>query len=180
MQMIPLNCPTIEELLIKKTIEKLSDKESAALQNHLKTCASCKQFASSLEQLRDSMQIDDHLQPHTALLKKLQKKISKADSAKPNWMVNLVQRLTALLQYRIPLYQATLAIILILIIFGLSLNFNFSFLAPTKNSGHLIPYESVTYDAPYMLNILSTLDTEKVGISAQEDTLLTRFIFTSM
>jgi len=45
---------------------------------------------------------------------------------------------------------------------------------------HYKDISSNSFSSPYFVNNLPSLDSQKVGINAKEDTVLTKFIFTSM
>ncbi len=90
------------------------------------------------------------------------------------------QKLLGMLQYRIPVYQGVIGMAVSLLIF-LAVNF---FSISTKHHPIASPeFRAMGEVAATQLNVINSLEIieqQKIGRSVSEDTLLTRFVVTTM
>jgi hypothetical protein len=177
-----VNCDSIEQLLIKKSLEELTDEENRLIQKHLRSCDRCCSYQSALLRLKDSMQIsvEDKLAPHPAIRRTL---IQRMRDLRPQEIGNLkgvYKSVMRLFEYRIPIYQVLSGAVLIALIF-LAVK-QFSFTAEQKATGlHNVAQIETSIPAQMrVMDDLGIIDQQKIGQNVKEDTTLTRFIFTAM
>lgn len=174
-------CGDIEELLIKQKSEILSEKEIALLQNHLKTCKHCQSYQTRLAYIQASMPISKNspLKPDPAIRQSL---INRMKALKPQkyWGIDsLRQKILTVLEYRIPVYQGLIGLACSWLIF-VAIQY-FSFLQSRSVSSE---YYRMMSDAKYyQINVIQNLqiiEQQKIGKTVREDSLLTRFVVSSM
>ncbi len=177
-----IKCEDIEELLIRQNFERLSENENSFLQNHLKICNRCRSYQNQLAYMQTSMPISQKspLKPDPVIRQAL---INRMNALKPKkyhifdsfwkWILNI-------LEYRIPVYQGLIGIACGLLIFVTINHFSFSN-RPQSGSSQ---YHQIMADTTfYQINVIKNLqiiEQQKIGKNVSEDTLLTRFIVSSM
>jgi len=177
-----IKCDTAEELLIKQGIERLSADENSLLQNHLKTCIHCQDYQNQLTSLQRLIPINEKspLKPDPAIRQSLLNRMKALKSSKHRTVDSPWQRLLNILEYRIPVYQGLIALACSLLIF-ITINY-FSFSSPHQPGTP--QYETRMADTTfYQINVINNLqiiEQQKIGKNVSEDTLLTRFIVSSM
>jgi len=176
------NCSKIEELIIKRNIEELSDSEVDTLEDHLSTCNSCRSFETSLQRINQEMQVEENetLTPSPAIREKILPQMRVREKSKENVFDTFFKSIQNLLQYRVPVYQAGVALILAFILVGIGVNVPFSSVSSSDSMDSFVQGEIQTLDSNYLINNYPSLDSQNVGINVKEDTMLTRFIFNSM
>jgi len=110
--------------------------------------------------------------------------INRMDRLKPNKyrFFNLLwQRLLSMLEYRIPVYQGLIGVACCLLIFVVIHSFSRS---SQPQSGSFKYYSQMIADTTFsQINVIKNLqiiEQQKIGKNVSEDTLLTRFIVSSM
>jgi hypothetical protein len=174
------NCDDIEQLLIKKNIDELTPDENLLVEKHLKFCERCRGYQSTLLSLQDSMQIcsEEKLIPDPAIHQNIIQRMKTLRPEQTGIFKSGWQYIRNMLEYRIPVYQTLLGIVLILLI---SFSINTLFLTTQKESSKLQVFaqmEPLAYSQMEVLDNLDIIDQQKIGISAKEDTSLTRFLVT--
>lgn len=132
-----LTCDEVQELLIKIQFEKISLQDQKALERHLKKCTTCHQFAESLKFLPKIFGIFDENQKASEQVKNnvlagihRQKKKTGTNQSK------ILDQVIEFFNYRIPLYQVGVAVMIIII-----LNFSLVKFNVFKKKENLLPVE---------------------------------------
>jgi hypothetical protein len=175
------NCDDIEQLLIKRNIDGLTQNENLLVEKHLKFCERCKNYQSTLLNLQESMQIEpeEKLIPDPAIRQNIIQRMRAAQSKEQGIFQNGWQYIRTALEYRIPVYQTLLGIVLIFLI---SLSINRLFLTPEKEPLKLQSFaqiETLTSSQMSVIENLDILDQQKIGRTVKEDPSLTRFTVTT-
>jgi hypothetical protein len=177
-----VNCDGIEQLLIKKSLEKLTDQENRLIQEHLRSCDGCRNYQSALLRLKNSMQInmEDKLVPHPAIRRTLIQRMRDLRSQEIGNLKGAYKSVMRLFEYRIPVYQALSGAVLVVLIF-LAVK-QFSFTAEQKTTGlHKVAQVETSIPAQMrVMDDLGIIDQQKIGQNVKDDTTLTRFIVTTM
>jgi hypothetical protein len=177
-----VNCDGIEQLLIKKSLEELSDEENWLIQEHLRSCDRCRSYQSALLKLKDSMQIsaEDKLAPDLSIRETVIKRMKSLKPQEVGFLGRAYQSVMHIFEYRIPVYQALSGAVLIVLIF-LAVK-QFSFTAEQKTTGlHNVAQVETSIPAQMrVMDDLSILKRQKIGQNVKDDTTLTRFIVTTM
>ena len=179
--MVSTNCKHIEELIINQSNHSLTRQEIQSIQLHIKNCASCRAFGLSIKKINTEMAPDknEFLKPNPAILENIHKKMSEKPVFAKMGLINIIDVVRSVLEYRIPVYQAGLVMgIIFLLIFGL----DFSQSLKVKNE--IEPegaqnFENRVNDV-FMVENHPVLSEQKVGVNAREDSILIRYIHTSM
>ena len=176
------NCKQIEELILKQTTETLTQGEFKIIETHIANCLSCKTLTSTLSKMEASMEFQSNksLQPKPSIRENVIKKMAEKSRSKKQWYFNFINPIRSILEYRLPVYQAGLAMLIIffLLIYG----FDFSKTLIDKTDSNQIIAENVEYpyNNQYMIDNHPNLENQKVGMNAREDSILIKFIYTSM
>jgi hypothetical protein len=180
--MVTYNCKQIEELILKQTTEMLAQNEIKIIKVHLENCSSCKAFQLTISKMETSMQVqsDTSLQPDTAIRETVIKQMKELSASKISWLNDFVNAIRSILEYRIPVYQAGLAIFIV--IFIVMFGFDFSNSLIDKNEVSPVIAQNVEYPIgnEYLIENYPELENQKVGVNVREDSILIRFIYTSM
>ncbi len=177
-----MKCEAVEQLLIKQGIERLSADENSLLQNHLKTCIHCQEYQNQLVSIRSSITINQKspLKPDPAIHQSLMNRMKTLKPNKQWFFDSFWQRLLNVLEYRIPVYQGLIGLACSLLIFVVINYFSFS----SQHQAVTPQYEMRMADTTfYQLNVIKNLqiiEQQKIGKNVSEDSLLTRFIVSSM
>jgi len=177
-----IRCEDIEGLLIRQNFEDLTGNEKSLLQEHVKTCNQCRNYQHHLMNFQNSMAISkkSQLRPDPVIRQTLMDRMNALKPKNYRIVDSLWQRLLNILEYRIPVYQGLIGIACCLLIF-VGINY-FSF----SNQPHSesLQYTKMMADTTfYQINVIENLqiiEQQKIGKNISEDTLLTRFIVSSM
>ena len=177
-----VNCDSIEQLLIKKSLEELSDEENRLIQEHLRSCDQCRSYQSALLRLKDSMQIsaEDKLAPDPSIRETVIKRMKSLKPQEAGFIGRAYQSVIHIFEYRIPIYQVLSGAVLIALIF-LAVK-QFSFTAEQKTTG-LRNVAQIETSIPAQMRVMDDLgiiDQQKIGQNVKDDTTLTQFIVTTM
>ncbi|HEX9975564.1 MAG TPA: hypothetical protein VGD14_26165 [bacterium] len=176
------NCKQAEELLVRQVLEDLIENETQELNDHLKICVHCQSYRHQLINFQQSMNIENSrlLKPDPAIRQKIIQQMKSRQPKRVSFVQVIWQRLLGMLQYRIPVYQGVLGMAISLLIF-LAVNY---FSISTKHHPIAFPefraMGEVAATQVNVINSLEILEQQKIGRSVNEDTLLTRFIVTTM
>lgn len=177
-----INCDSIEQLLIKKSLEELSDEENRLIQEHLRSCDGCRSYQSALLKLKDSMQIsaEDKLAPDPSIRETVIKRMKSLKPQEAGFLGRAYQSVIHIFEYRIPVYQALSGTVLVVLIFLAVKQFSFT---PEQKATRLHNVAQIETSIPAQMRVmddLSIIDQQKIGRNVKEDTTLTRFLFTAM
>ena len=177
-----MKCDAVEELLIKQGIEKLSVEEDNLLQNHLKNCVNCREFQNQLVSIQSTMKIDQQsqLKPDPAIHRILMKRMNAAKQVKLRRVDSAWQRLMNLLEYRIPVYQGLIGLACSLLIFVAINYFSFSSQQQSVRPDYHVNKADTSFYQVNVIKNLQIIEQQKIGRNVKEDSLLTRFIVSSM
>jgi hypothetical protein len=177
-----VNCDGIEQLLIKRSLEELTDQENRLIQEHLRDCDVCRSYQSALLKLKDSMQISakDKLAPDPSIRETVIKRMKSLKPQEAGFLGRAYQSVMRLFEYRIPVYQALSGAVLVVLIFLAVKQFSFT---PERKATGLHNVAQVETSKPAQMRVmddLSILKQQKIGQNVKDDTTLTRFIVTTM
>jgi hypothetical protein len=175
-----IRCDEVERLLIKKDVDGLTPEENLLLEDHLKSCERCRSYQNALLNVQNSIQMDseEKLIPDPAIRQNIIQRMKTLRPEQTGIFKSGWQYIRNMLEYRIPVYQTLLGIVLILLI---SFSINTLFLTTEKESSKLPGFaqmEPLVSSQMGVLDNLEIIDQQKIGISAKEDTSLTRFLVT--
>lgn len=177
-------CVRMQDLLIKKNFVQLTAPESLMLTEHLQQCEACRAFQQVLLNVQQAVQptAEEILVPHPAIRQNLQDRIRRAQPARqvPKGLREAWNSLLDILKLKIPVYQAILGTAIIFAVFiGIDkLNAHGEretlqrLLSEQNGKQAIMPSE-----APYRI---AQIDSQKIGRSVAEDSLLMKFIVTAM
>jgi hypothetical protein len=177
-----VKCDAVEELLIKQNFERLSEDENTVLQNHLKTCNHCQNYQNQFASLQSSIKISEKspLKPDPAIRQSLLNRMEALKPRKHRVIDSLWQKLLNLLEYRISVYQGLIGLACSILIFVVVHYLSF----PNQHQPGSTRYElSIADTTFYQINVIKNLQIikeQKIGKNVREDSLLTRFIVSSM
>ena len=176
-----MNCDAIEFLLIKKNFDELTRQESVLVEEHLKSCDSCRSYQKTLSSLQESMKVGTNkLVPDPAIRENIIQRMKALRPERAGIAVRTWHHLRDLLQHRIPVYQPILGAVLVLLIFVGAKQLTSPAVEKPAVDQSLLRTEAVM---PAQMNVMGNLDivkAQKIGQSAGEDTTLARFIVTTM
>jgi hypothetical protein len=176
-----MKCDAVEFLLIKKNFDELGIQESLALEEHLKSCDSCRSYQKTLSNLQDSMRAGtDRLAPDPAIREAVIKRMEALKPEQAGIVVRGWHYVRDLLRHRIPIYQPLLGAALVLLIFVGTKQLSIPVEEKPPDVETPVRTEMVT---PAQMSVMDNLDIikgQKIGRSAGEDTTLARFIVTTM
>ncbi len=180
--LIKINCSEIEELLIKQTMLEnyLKTPESEALKKHLANCEECVKYQSILVNVSHSVDIENEfrLSPNSqiketlrARLRTKNMRVAKAGSTQKG--------LLNFLRIKIPVYQAAVGTVLLYLVFYAVSDFSSGNeeKLDTTSRAHI---EKPIVDSLAMIQNIRLLESQKLGRNIKEDSLLIRFIVTSV
>jgi hypothetical protein len=175
-----VNCDDIEQLLIKKDADGLTLEENLLVEKHLKFCERCRTYQSTLSSLQNSMKIspDEKVVPHPAIRQNIIQRMKALRPEEKGIFKSGWQYIRTALEYRIPVYQTLLFVLLIPLVF---FAVDQLFLTPEhepENLEGIAQMEPLVSSQMGVLDNLDIIEQQKIGISAKEDTSLRRFIVT--
>ncbi len=178
------NCAIIQDLLIKKDFAELAAHENETLTGHLQQCEACRAFQQILLNVQQAIQsaTEEILVPHPAIRQNLRNRLRRAKPTRqvPQGLREIWGTLLDILRLRIPVYQAVLGTAIIFAVFvGIDkLNARGEremlqrLLSEQNGKQTFVPSE-----APHHI---AQIDSQKIGRSVAEDSLLMKFIVTAM
>ena len=180
--MISYNCKQIEELILKQTTEILNKDEIKFIKKHIENCPSCKAFKISLTNIEKSMQIDTDtiLQPNPEIKETIMFRLQQNSALRKNWVSNFINTTRSIFEYRIPVYQAGLAMIIIVFLITFGLDFSKSIQDKNELAPVYIQNAGIPLNSEYIIENYPDLENQKVGVNVREDSILIGFISTSL
>ncbi|MCK4892524.1 MAG: hypothetical protein KAT07_01090 [Calditrichia bacterium] len=175
-------CQLIQNLLLKKETDILSDSEQSQLVSHLEKCEVCRNYQEKINQLHANMKIDESsvLEPRENTRQYLLSRIEQMNKRPRIWYHDFLEKIKSLLGYRIPVYQAMLAFAVIaLFILVLSQAYLIQ-TVPEKQNFFSSGYDSVDINMPDLRVHLNFIDEDKMGRNLKEDSILARYIIKSL
>ncbi len=178
------NCADVQDLLIKKDFAELTEHERLALNEHLQQCEACRAFQQALLNVQQAIQpaAEEILVPNPAIRQNLRNRIRRAQPARhaSNGLREVWNALRDILKLKIPVYQAVLGTAIIFAVFiGIDkLNAHGEseilqrLLSEQNGKQAIVPSEGPHH--------IAQIDSQKIGRSVAEDSLLMKFIVTAM
>ena len=174
-------CDEIERLLIKRGFDELTQQESLLLEDHLRSCDSCRCYQNALSNLQDSMRIGtEKLAPDPAIRESIIRRMEALRPRQAGIAVRGWHHIRDLLQHRIPVYQPVLGAVLVLLIFTVVKHLSMPTEEEPLDVQTLVQTEIVMPTQLSVIDNLEIIKAQKIGRSAGEDTTLARFIVSSM
>jgi predicted anti-sigma-YlaC factor YlaD len=178
------NCASVQDLLLKKDFADLTEHENLTLNEHLQQCETCRAFQQVLLNMQQAIQpaAEEMLIPNPAIRQNLRNRMRRAQPARqvPKGLREIWNVLLDILRLKIPVYQAVLGTAIIFAVFiGIDkLNARGEreilqrLLSEQNGKQTFVPSE-----APHHI---AQIDSQKIGRSVAEDSLLMKFIVTAM
>jgi hypothetical protein len=175
-----VNCDSIEHLLIKKSIDELTDEEKGLIQEHLRLCERCRNYQSALLGLKESMRIsaEKKLAPHPSIRETVIERMKSLRPQEAGFLGRAFQSVIHIFEYRIPVYQALSGAVLVVLILVAMKQFSFTTERKTTGLHSLTQIETSITAQMRVIDDLSILKQQKIGQNVKDDTTLTRFIVT--
>jgi hypothetical protein len=171
------SCADVEDLLIRKGFEPLTDRESRLLMEHLQACERCRSLQNLTIRTQTLLDISSEtgLTPDPSIAQAVRRRMRSAARAgdkrdRPVWGAVL-----RVLQHRIPVYQAVLGAVVITAVWvGVKKQ-------PAPRPAEFSRPEKTQEERPGLTpqkapDRLSAVDRPQVGRTIREDSLLAKFI----
>lgn len=167
------DCRTIQDLLVKREIETISDEQERELEVHIKTCEDCKAFRERLAQVAAASQqtskdlLSEGLR--VSLLRRMRSKSGAQKSYVP-WRQFFIRR-------RVAIYQTVAAAAIILFFTLITRKIGDSH----RVTQHMISPISMDTEMLHVLTVRQVhqiVDSQKVGVTLSQDTVLSKILFT--
>jgi hypothetical protein len=178
------NCAIIHDLLVKKDFAALPAHESLMLAEHLRECEACRTFQQVLLNVQQAIQpiAEEMLIPNPTIRQNIRNRISRSIPARPasNGLREAWNMLHDILKLKIPVYQAVLAMAIVFAVFiGID---KVNARGEQETLQRLLSEQNgkqtfVSSEAPHHI---ARIDSQKIGRSVAEDSLLMKFIVTAM
>jgi len=177
-----ISCSEIEELLIKQRIleDELKTAESEVLKTHLATCEECAKYQRVLLNVGHLVDIENEVRlvPNSeikgnlsARMRAINIPVPKADSTQKSFF--------DFLKIKIPIYQAAVGTLLLFLVFYAVSDYGLGN-QEKLDSSPAIFNERPIVDSLAMIQNIRLLESQKLGRNIEEDSLLIRFIVTSV
>jgi len=175
-------CRSFEDLLIWQTVDFINEEQAEKLNQHLKACTACQQFQSLLFATSSAMKIKEktNFVPDANIRQAVIQKMTQHQIKAATFLQAMLQTIWKLLEYRIPVYQGILGIILVTCLIWGALNLPFWSQPPYRQVRNQSWQENIQLDQRNGLNTLDILEAQKVGKSVSEDTMLIKFLSPAM
>lgn len=176
-------CWEIEELIVKKTIARLTPRESYLVNIHVQSCVRCQKYllmVTHLEQALLNGENGEHLTPDPAIRVRIRSRMQAKTSVLQNNATAGKQFLLAVRDFKIPFYQAAAAFALILLMsYALSTSI---FVGQQENLtlSKTAQMETAIIDSLNIIRHINFLEKQRVGRNIKQDSLIIRFIITSV
>jgi len=177
-----INCDDIGQLLIKKSIDELTEDENLLLEEHLKSCDRCQTYQNTLLSLQHSMKTgaEEKLIPDPAIRQNIIRQMKTLKPVETGIFSKGWHLIRSIFEYRIPVYQPLAGVVLIVLIFLASRQLP---LSPDQKTPELHSLTRIETPTPAQMSVIDNLEIikqQKIGQNVKEDTTLTRFIVTTM
>jgi hypothetical protein len=176
------SCDEIEQLLVDRTCDRLTEEEERLLQEHLAICAHCREYQTSLEDVVKAVKPQEkgNLVPNPAIRENILKRMEMPKPQEIGLLERVWKSTRSAFAHPIPVYQAILGAALILL---LSLGLRHLPSSAVREVSPPRPLVRMEATLPSQLGVIDNLDIvkqQKIGQSVTEDTTLARFIVSSM
>lgn len=171
-----MNCQDIQnKLLMNCDIHN----EDELIKQHINSCSSCKSFYNLLTNFESAVNFsdDENLKPNTATNKYLLKIVKQNGESENGLFSQAIEKLKAVLNIKIPVYQAVLSGIGIILITIAVSSFSSRL---NKHAMKSAAKQSNIADQFSMEQNIDTLQKQPIGRSVKEDSLLMKLLFSSM
>lgn len=164
------NCVKIEDLLVRKSLGQIKNREDSLLTEHLQVCERCRAYWDILMGIPTSMDAstETSLIPDPRTYQHVKNEMGRAKSGQGEILRDVWQHMFRVFKLRIPLYQAMLGIAVILIMSLALEKMRFSNL---ELSGRAQTRESAIIERE-VLNHLEMIDRQNIGGTVSEGNLL--------
>lgn len=177
-----IGCSEIEELLIKQRVVEndLKTAESEVLKTHLATCEECAKYQRVLLKVSHLVAIENEfgLAPNSELKEDLSGRlraknipVPKTDSTQKSFL--------DFLKIKIPVYQAAVGTLLLFLVFYAVSDYGLGNQEKLDSSPAIFNERPIA-DSLTMIQNIRLLESQKLGRNIEEDSLLIRFIVTSV
>jgi len=175
-----IKCNQVEKILIENQWQNLAAEKKKSIRQHLENCENCKQLQKTIANFEEAMSVkyNSPLLPDPEIRLRIIKKIKNKQKKSPIYQIK--DWVLAILNYRIPVYQAGISVITILLVIALVKNFA---LSDRKHLPEQAVYEISEPNIIAQINVLNlneVVENQKPGTSAKDDTLLLKFFHTAM
>jgi predicted anti-sigma-YlaC factor YlaD len=172
-----MKCDEIEFLLVRENFDELTGQENLLVEEHLKSCDSCRSYQKTLSNLQDSMRIGaERLTPDPAIRERVIERMEALKPRQAGIVVRSWHYARDLLQHRIPVYQPILGAVLVLLIFFGTRQLSMTTAEKAPDIQTPVRTEMVMPAQMSVMDNLEIVKAQKIGRSAGEDTTLARFI----
>jgi hypothetical protein len=177
-----LRCRDVEKLIVQHRVDKLEREEFIRIHHHLESCEKCMKFYKTLDGMEGEMTNLDQINliPRPEIRQHLYNRMKLKTSNTITERYKSIKALRRVLIYRIPVYQALVAISLVAVIL-----FSINHLSSsTESLERYTPLDLL--GETFLLDSVQTIDNfyfiykQKIGRSVMEDSILTRHMVTSM
>ncbi len=177
-----LNCSDIEDLIIRRDLNEVTDSESKLLNEHVKSCQKCNAFQNTVSKIKNNMTVPSHsgLIPAPEIYHIAVSKMKKKKQNRPHTEGGVREFILGILKYRIPVYQAAMGIVLFIFLTLTANQFNFSGNLSGGKISETLYSEEGMIDTVDVLKDFFNIDKQKIGRNAKEDSFFTQFMFTIM
>lgn len=176
------SCDQAELLLIKKTIEKLTEDEGLLVEEHLKSCQRCRSLETAVVNMQDTMRTStkEAPVPDPAVRQNILRQMNALKLRPPGIFSRGWQYVRDVFEYRIPVYQTLLGAALVVLLFFAVRQLSTTSPQPPSEPPSAAQVETPMIGQMSVLDDLSILDRQKIGRNAKEDSYLTQFIVSTM
>ena len=177
-----LTCAAFEDLLIQQHVDNLNEAETRKLNQHLENCGHCQQFQNVLCTMSQSITIEEtsDLKPDPQIRNLIIQKMKQSQIKRTTFLKDVLRDVWHLLEYRIPVYQGILGILLVILLIWGSIALPIWY----QQNFHQIHYpaqeENIQVNQTNLLNSLDILEPQKIGKAVSEDTMLAKFFSPAM
>lgn len=174
-------CEEIKQLIIEQQDQELIRSQDQLIYDHLNACQNCSNYYQTILKMEESFIYNDlGLQPNPMIRRKLISRLRKRKIERETGLKRYFDKLFSVFEYRIPVYQAVFAFfILFALIFTID---------QVSISQRPIGLKGTTYfymDQTILINSQSVddiklIEERKYGRNVKEDSILTRYMVSSM
>ena len=175
-------CRKCEHLIIKNKIEELNSSEEKELNSHLLKCSHCRDYQETVDLVKNTIQTysEVSIEREESIRQLILNRAKGKQTTSSNILEDILLKVKSFFEIKIPVYQAVIGvIILFFLLFLIDLPSN---RIMERGIGHIeYPSNNQQIDLPY--NVIESLDfflKQKIGKNVHEDSVLTRFIVSSM
>jgi len=174
-----LACDAAQELLIKKDFASLAKDEIFALAEHLQQCGHCVAFQNNLENLHNLIHAaaPESLAPDPAIREYVRSKIKSQRQAAGLDKIRLAG--LDILNFKIPVYQAVLGMAVVAVMFLALDKLNARGDGEITKRARMTQTENQMLAPPAVLNHVAEIDSQKIGRTVADDSLLMKFMVTT-